>query len=496
MLDLAIRGGVVLDGLGGAPRRADVGLEAGRVAVVADRLPAGAARRDVDAADARVLPGFVDIHTHYDLCLDWSGLTDHCLRQGITAVVGGNCGLGAADVEATLARAAAARLGVRFGVLAPLGPVRSRVVPRAEGRPARPDELPRLEAAVAGALDQGALGLSWGPYHENVLASPDELRAAVGVAARRGKPFVVHRRSEGAAGLEATTEVVALARATGARLQVSHLKAAGRANWDQFEPVLSCLEAARADLDVAVDVYPYDASLTYLSAMLPDALKATGHLRERLATPDGRAQARRALEAWFTERQGPEHVVVHEPALPEVARASTLVEAARALGVPDALEAALRLIEADPRGTGGWATYRHMMAPEQVEHALDLPWAALASDAVPDEDGQGLGASTHPRCYSTFARGLARAVARGDAALAAAARQMTSLPASRFGLEVGRLVEGAPADVVVVRGLEDRATHAKPDVYPRGIEAVVVAGRVALERGEPTGERAADLLRS
>jgi len=492
MLDLLIRGGTLIDGTGAPPRRADVGVRGGRVEATGD-LSGAEAREVVAAEGAWVAPGFVDIHTHYDLCLDWEGLSPHCLRQGITTVVGGNCGLGDPDVAAVLGRAARAGLGLHFGVLAPLGPLRSRVVPRSAARPARPDELPLLEAEVGAALDAGALGLSWGPYHANLLAPAAELEVCLRPAAARGKPFVVHRRSEGAGGLEATREALALARATGVRLQVSHLKVAGRANWDHLEPVLSDLEAARRDLDVAVDVYPYDASLTYLSAVVPDALKAAGRLGEHLATRGGRAEARRGVEGWFVERQGADRIVVHEPALPGLGPGGTLADAARALGV-DPAEAALRLIEADPAGTGGWATYLEMMAPRHVAAILDLPWAAVASDAVPDEQGGGLGASTHPRAFATFARAVERASERGEAALADAVRRATAFPAERLGLDRGVLAPGRPADVVVLREPRDRATHARPDRYPEGVEAVVVAGRVAFAGGEPTGERAGEVL--
>ncbi len=491
-----IAGGLLIDGSGAPPRPADLHLAEGRVAAVSapgafDRL---ADCRRIDAAGAWVLPGFVDLHTHYDLCLGWPGLGAHCLRQGITTVVGGNCGLGEADVGAVLARAAAAALPLHFGVLAPLGPLRSRVVPRAAGRAATAEERPRVAAEVGAALDAGALGVSWGPYHANTLMDAEELTAAVTPAARRGKPLCVHRRSEGAAGLAATEEAVGLARASGVRLQVSHLKAAGRTSWGQFEPVLECLEAARRDLDVAVDVYPYDASLTYLSAVVPDPLKAAGRLPELLRSAQGRAEAAAGVGTWFVERQGPEAIVLLEPALPGVPRGATLAEAAAALGAADPVEAALQLIAADPAGTGGWAIYRHMMAPEQVEQALDLPYAVVASDAVPEESGEG--ASAHPRAFATFARALARARARGgDAALADAVRRCTSLPAERMGLDRGRLRPGEPADVLIVRDLVDHASYGAPERYPSGLAAVLVEGAVALEQDAPTGQGRGRVLR-
>jgi len=494
MSELIVTGGLLFDGSGASPRPADLRLADGRVAAIEPPgALAEAAGPRLDATEAWVAPGIVDIHTHYDLCLAWPGLTEHCLRQGITTVVGGNCGLGDADLAGVLARAEAAALGVHFACLAPLGPLRSRVVPRGAGRAASPAERPRVAAEVARALDAGAAGVSWGPYHANGLMDADELEAAVAVAAARGKPLCVHRRSEGAGGLAATREAIALAQATGARLQISHLKAAGRTHWGEFEPVLECVEAARRGADVGVDLYPYDASLTYLSAVVPDRLKADGGLLAALASGEGRAAAARGVAAWFEARQGPEAIVLLEPSLAAVPPGTTLAEAARRVGAADPVEAALRLIAADPNGTGGWAIYRHMMAPEQVEHLLDLPFAAVASDAVPEEDG--LRISAHPRAFATFARFLARAADRGQAALADAVRRCTRYPAERLGLDRGRLEVGAVADLVVLRGLTDPASFAEPERYPGGVAAVVTAGEVALRDGALTGAGRGAVLR-
>jgi N-acyl-D-amino-acid deacylase len=491
--EVILRGGRVFDGSGAPAREVDLGLGEGRILAIGD-LSQVSAPRVLDLQGARVLPGFVDVHTHYDLCLDWKELSDHCLRQGITSVVGGNCGLGDPDVGAVLGHAQEVGLGVHFGVLAPLGPLRSGVVPRAEGRPAGPSERERLAAEVEAALAAGALGVSWGPYHANALMDAAEIEAALKPAARLGRPWCVHRRREGIGGLEATQEALELARAAGVPLQISHLKAAGKLSWDSLEPVLECVDAARSEQDLSVDVYPYDASLTYLSAMIPDALKSDGGLAGVLSDPARRPEAGRGVEAWFERRMGPEAIVILEPSLPGVERGSTLAEAADALGT-DAVEAALRLIAAEDHTTGGWAIYREMMDPEQVEAVLDLPYAAVASDAVPEEAGDAI--SAHPRAFASFTRALARAERIGEARLADAVRQATRLPAERFGLtRRGRIEEGAAADLVVLSALEEGASYRDPCVYPRGVDYVFVAGQVALEQGEPTGVRAGTVLRA
>ena len=489
MLDLWIKGGELVDGSGGEVRVADVGVSGGKVVAVG-RVE-GPAHRTLEAEGAWVTPGFVDLHTHYDLCLDWGGLTEHCLRQGITSVIGGNCGLGSPDVAAVLARARRAELGVHFGVLAPLGPVRSRVVPRHEGRAASPEELPRVVAALSEALDAGALGVSWGPYHENTLIGPQELQACLREAARRGRPYCVHRRSEGVGGLAATVEALEQARECGVALQISHLKSAGRQNWGELEAVLSRIEAARREQDVSADVYPYDASLTYLSAVLPNELKAAGRLHELLNTREGRRQARAGIEGWFVERMGPGSIVLLVPSLPQVARGSTLTEACAALELSDPVEAALKLIEADPRATGGWAIYREMMNPEQVETILDLPWVAVASDAVPEEEeGSSTRLSAHPRVYSCFSRALTRALKRGGTrGLADAVRRATAFPAQRFGLKRGRIQVGAPADLVLLRDPDAGGDYSEPERYPQGVETVLVSGEVAFTEGEVVARR-------
>lgn len=98
--DLIIKNGSIYDGDGGAPFRADVGVRDGIIAKIGD-LSAASAARSVDASDAIVTPGFIDVHTHYDGQVSWDEKFEPSVYHGVTTVVMGSCGVGFAPVKET-----------------------------------------------------------------------------------------------------------------------------------------------------------------------------------------------------------------------------------------------------------------------------------------------------------------------------------------------------------------------------------------------------------
>ena len=92
LFDLVIRGGTVVDGTGASAYAGDVAISDGRIAEVGQVT--GAGREEIDATDRIVIPGFVDVHTHYDAQVTWANQILPSSANGVTTVLMGNCGVG------------------------------------------------------------------------------------------------------------------------------------------------------------------------------------------------------------------------------------------------------------------------------------------------------------------------------------------------------------------------------------------------------------------
>jgi N-acyl-D-aspartate/D-glutamate deacylase len=97
MADLVIRGGTIIDGLGGEPVEADIAVVDGKVSAIGPYLPIG--DEEIDATGKIVTPGFVDPHTHYDAQITWSNSISPSSWNGVTTVMVGNCGVGFAPCK-------------------------------------------------------------------------------------------------------------------------------------------------------------------------------------------------------------------------------------------------------------------------------------------------------------------------------------------------------------------------------------------------------------
>lgn len=495
MLDLAVTGGTLVDGLGGPPRITDVGVRAGRIVAVG-HLDEPAATR-LDATGLVVAPGFVDLHSHSDLTLLSDGRARSKVAQGVTTEVIGNCGM--SPFPCPPPSSAAIREAVAFlepdpdiaWVWTDLEGYRSAL---AAARPAvhvaaLVGHIP-LRFAGGGledALAAGAAGCSTGLMYAPVMsAGRDELLALGRVVARHDRLFAVHMRDYGDALLPAVDEAIDVARTTGCRLQISHLAVAGRRNWGMVARALERIDAALADgCDVGVDIYPYLAGSAPLSQLLPRWARAGGTpaIVGQVTRPAERGRILREWEDILLFGWDEVEVAHIDPGMEDLL-GLTLAEVGSRQD-RDPAEAALDLIR-DTENRVLIVAYGRSEA--DLLAVLGHPAAAIGSDGLAmDPDGPSGAGRPHPRSYGCYPRLLGRYVRDGTLPLERAIAMSTSLPADRVGLsDRGRLTVGAAADLVVFDAatVEDRATFAEPGRFPLGIEAVVVDGRPVVVGGE------------
>ncbi|MBP1325216.1 N-acyl-D-amino-acid deacylase [Leucobacter exalbidus] len=521
MFDSLITNALIVDGSGAAPFLGSVGVRDGRIAAVgAEReLAFAAAKSTTDAGGDVVAPGFIDLHSHADFSVQGSPAAETQLMQGITTVVTGNCGASAFPTRnLDMLRQASAQFDSVFdgewsdaagfarvtnshrpgvNLVTQIGhtSLRAHVLGMAN-RPASPEEVAQMQAEIRLAAAQGARGFTTGlVYAPGSYADAGEIEALVRTAAEAGLLYSSHLRNESGQLIAAVTEAIDAAEATGARLEISHLKAMGPAQYGLTAQALELIDAAQSrGVDVAADVYPYTASSTTLTSRLPAFALDGGPaaLLARLADPTERGRVAAGLAARFGYDVDPAGVRIADlgPVTGSDYRwavGQSLTEIGEQLGCSPE-EAALRVLAGHGAAV---AIVNHAMAEADVAAVLQHRLVSVASDGwTLSAAGSG---TPHPRSFGTFARVLGTYVRElGLLSLEEAVRKMTSLPASRIGLtDRGVIAPNSVADLVRFDPvlITDHATYTDPWQLATGVSQVWVAGQPAVTGGAVTGER-------
>jgi len=499
--DLVVRNARVVDGTGAPWFRADVAVRGDTIVAIGPNLP-GPARREVDAGERVIAPGFIDVHTHARRGIFEVPTAENYVRQGVTTLVEGQDGSSPLPLGEFLARVEALPPAVNFASLVGHGSVREAVLGRADRAPSAA-EIARMQELVREGMRDGALGLSTGLFYvPGTFARTDEVIALARVAGERGGIHVSHVRDEAAGVLESVRETIAIGEEGRLPTQVTHHKLIGRASWGQSRDTLRLIEEARRrGVDATVDAYPYTASSTGLSAALLPAWALEGGtdaLRQRLSSPDTRARIRAVVVGKIRDERGggdPGNIRIaacaFDPALEGMSLADVLRTRGKDATVENAADLALEIVE-----RGGASGVFHAIAEADVERILAAPFTMVASDGEVPVFGRG---APHPRSYGTFARVLGVYVREKKIlGLEEAVRKMTSFPAARLGLpDRGLLRPGMKADLVVFdpATIRDRATFEAPHQYAEGVSLVVVSGEVVLEGNRLTAARPGRVLR-
>ena len=517
-----IRNGLIYDGNGGEPYKADIGINADTIAFIGDLSKAGGTKV-IDAKGMAVSPGFINMLSWAPVSLILDGRSQSDLRQGVTTEIFGegesmgplnprmkkreqeNQGDFKFDVAwNTLGEYLdyMQKKGISCNIASFVGAttIRDHVIGEDDRDPTAA-ELDSMRALVKQAMQEGALGVGSSLiYPPAFYAKTNELVELCKVASAYGGNYISHMRSEGNKLLEAVEELITISREAGIPAEIYHLKAGGKNNWPKMDSVIKRVERAQSEgQKITADMYTYEAGATGLTASFPPSLQdgGFGKLHERLKDPVIRSEMKKAMntdakewENLYYSAGGAKNVLLlsfKEDSLKKYT-GKTLEEVAR-MRNQSPEETAMDLIIQDSTRIG--VAY-FMIGEENIRKQISLPWLSFGSDEGSyTNEGNFLKSYAHPRAYGTFARVLGLYTRELKLMpLEHAIFKLAKLPATNLHLTGrGELKIGNYADIVVFdpSKVKDNATFAEPHQYAEGILDVLVNGVEVIHDGQHTG---------
>jgi N-acyl-D-amino-acid deacylase len=311
---------------------------------------------------------------------------------------------------------------------------------------------------------------------------------------------VAHIRSERAGIWEALAEFVDIGAEADVPVHLSHFKLGGPPQHGKVDRATALLESARErGVDFTADQYPYTASSTLLSYVLPPWVHAEGPEQAvaYLEDEDGRRRIRNDIEQYRIDGwdnpgaySGWDNIVVTnvESESNEQYEGMTIADIGKERDT-DAIDAMMDLLAEEELSV---SILNHFLAEADVRGILACERVNVITDGL-------FGGSPHPRVYGAFPKVLGTYVRDENLlSLEEAIRKMTSLPSRSLGLPTkGVIRPGMDADIVVFDPavVESPATYDTPKRSAKGIYHVIVNGRFVVEDGDVTEERPGEVLR-
>lgn len=522
--DVVLRGGTIYDGSGEPGRVADLAIHGDIIAAIGD-LSGAAGKVEIDAHGLAVAPGFVNMMSWANESLLEDGRSQSDIRQGVTLeVMGEGNSMGPlspamkdlmqryqGDIKYDVAWNTLGeylghleKRGISTNVSSFIGAATPRIyVIGYDNRKPTADELGKMKDLVRAAMREGAMGVAssliYPPGH---FADTAELTALASAAGEFGGLYASHIRNEGNQLVESIEEAIAIGKGAGVRVEIYHLKAAGKQNWGLFDKALETIESARAaGMEVTADVYTYPASSTGLNSVMPPWVQEGGFEAsvKRLKNKSIRARIKREMNtestAWENMWLGsgsPDNILLvgfkSEELKPLAGKTVAEIAKMRKTSPEDTV---MDLIVEDGSRI---QTIYFSQSIDNLRKAVKLPWVGFCSDAASlAAEGVFLKNSTHPRAYGSFARVPGLFVREEKLIpLEFAIRKLATLPAKTLRVDRrGELKEGYFADVLVFdpATIADKATFTKPHQYAVGMKHVFVNGGHVIKDGEHTGAK-------
>jgi dihydroorotase/N-acyl-D-amino-acid deacylase len=497
--DILILNGTIVDGSGGQRYKADVGVINDRIVKIGE-LSNLKSTHTINATDLIVSPGFIDSHTHAIRGIFDVPTAESSLLQGITTLTDGNDGTSPYPIDEHYKKIENTQISPNWAVFVGQGTIRKKVM-GLEDRFPTGYELDEMKLMVQEAMEDGALGLSTGLFYvPGSFTTTNEVIELSKVASKYNGIYISHMREEASDILKSINETINIGIAANIPVQITHHKIIGKENWGLSTETLRLVDnAIKNGIRVSIDQYPYTASQTSITALIPQWAQAGGRkdLLRRIDDPKTRQLLIDGIvDRILFDRGGghPKNVFISKNTWDTSMEGKNLAELCVDRDQePTPYNAAMVVFEII-KGGGASAVY-HAIDSDDVDLIMQHPMTSIASDGPLTVFNVG---SPHPRTYGTFARVLGTYVRdREILSLEEAIRKMTGLPANTLSIHKrGLIKEDYYADITIfdMDLISDRATFEDPHQYAVGVESVIVNGTIVVENGAHNGNKPGRVL--
>jgi N-acyl-D-aspartate/D-glutamate deacylase len=520
-----LHNGLIVDGTGNVePFTGNLLISHGEIEQISENeINTGDGIDIIDCTGKVISPGFIDFHSHMDWYLTVPGRQEYkapFTEQGVTTFIGGNCGFGTSaykknsphmdklennlfkaghkgitwnSLEDYYSRVEDAGLSHNLANLVGHGTTRTSIKGY-DSSPMSRSEMDEMLELLENALDQGALGVSFGlQYEPGIFASYNEIKEIALLVKRKGKFISVHPRACSALSgtfpmkpfgkahhILAIEEMIDLARETGVRLQFSHLIFVGKKTWRTYRKSIALFEkAVEEGLDVRFDTYGHHCGASIITAFLPDWFMAElpGACGDRKLLKKLKFMMNVSFRLLGFGYEDIQITYGNHQDLEEY-NGMFLNEIAEKRGLSQ-FDNYIDFV-AKSGGQARVLMYNytnHDIMKELIKHPLSL----YMTDAWIEPAGM-----QNPGAFASFPRIIE--IARSEKLLPVEKiiHKMTGAAAERAGLKNrGLLKEGFAADITILDwdNVKDRTTPGNTGARPEGIEFVFINGIPVLEKG-------------
>lgn len=516
MLDLCIRGGSIVDGSGKDAYISDIGIKDGKIHAMGN-LSEMKSTQDIEATGYVVSPGFIDVHTHSDTTIFLDPRCVSQIRQGVTTQIVGLCGVSMAPANDKIKQMMSAQAffgmniewdsfesylnkiqsispATNIGSFVGHGTLRSLVMQNPIAIPTE-EEMQSMVQALDTALKEGAFGLSTGlEYNPGKASELSELEILCQVVVKHNAIHTCHTRNRDKHYCTAVCEILDIARATGVNTNISHINPKYGRHDSTMADLLALIDYSRKQgIRVTFDIMPSEYNHTSAMALMP--LWANGlnpeDFAELLSSPEGCQKLKHnPSPVWQLAAQDKWERIYHfggDKTIHHVGQ--SIADIAKEFNCTG-WEAVCKLLLIETPAFNSIILASDAFSLDDSRLGLSDPYSAIGSDVVGlATDGplaeRVFSVNTYdwiPAFFKNFVHSTPPFLS-----LEKAIHKLTGNAAWLIGIEDrGLLVPNYAADILIFdpKKIKSTVTLKNPKQYTKGMNTVIVNGKIAYKEGD------------